>query len=86
MTAKVMQEALTTSSGRIDIHHAGTAMRFLTAYFSQLEGREVELTGSTRMQERPIKIFVEALRSLGASIQYEKEGRLSSFAYPREKN
>lgn len=71
--SKVMQEALTTSSGRIDIHHAGTAMRFLTAYFSQLEGREVLLTGSTRMQERPIKILVEALRSLGASIQYEKE-------------
>lgn len=71
--SKVMQEALTTSSGRIDIHHAGTAMRFLTAYFSQLEGREVVLTGSTRMQERPIKILVEALRSLGASIQYEKE-------------
>ena len=71
--SKVMQEALITSSGRINIHHAGTAMRFLTAYFSQLEGREVVLTGSTRMQERPIKILVEALRSLGASIQYEKE-------------
>lgn len=71
--SKVMEAALQTSSDLIDIHHAGTAMRFLTAYFSQLEGREVVLTGSSRMQERPIKILVEALRNLGASIQYEKE-------------
>ena len=48
-------------------------MRFLTAYFAHLEGREVVLTGSQRMQERPIKILVEALRSIGASITYEKE-------------
>jgi 3-phosphoshikimate 1-carboxyvinyltransferase len=56
----------------VDVHHAGTAMRFLTAYFSHLEGHEVVLTGSTRMQERPIKILVDALRSIGASIVYEK--------------
>lgn len=50
-------------------------MRFLTAYFSIQEGREVTLTGSERMKERPIGILVEALRILGAEISYlEKEG------------
>jgi 3-phosphoshikimate 1-carboxyvinyltransferase len=59
----------------IDVHHAGTAMRFLTAYFAIQEGKEVILTGSTRMKERPIKILVDALKQLGAEITYEeKEG------------
>jgi 3-phosphoshikimate 1-carboxyvinyltransferase len=59
----------------INIHHAGTAMRFLTAYFAIQEGTEVILTGSSRMKERPIQILVEALRQLGAAISYEeKEG------------
>ena len=70
--SKVMQEALESTSEVVDVHHAGTAMRFLTAYFSHLEGHEVVLTGSTRMQERPIKILVDALRSIGAYIVYEK--------------
>jgi len=48
-------------------------MRFLTAYFALQEGREVVLTGSSRMQERPIKVLVEALQQLGAKISYEKE-------------
>ena len=69
----VMESALNSTSDLIDIQHAGTAMRFLTAYFSQLEGREVVLTGSSRMQQRPIKILVEALKLLGANIEYEKE-------------
>ena len=69
----IMQAALKSTSDFIDINHAGTAMRFLTSYFSQLEGREVTLTGSERMQQRPIKILVDALRSLGASIEYEKK-------------
>lgn len=56
----------------IDIHHAGTAMRFLTAYFAIQEGKEVILTGSSRMKERPIKILVEALQQLGAEISYEE--------------
>jgi 3-phosphoshikimate 1-carboxyvinyltransferase len=56
----------------IDIHHAGTAMRFLTAYFAIQEGKEVLLTGSSRMKERPIKILVEALQQLGAEISYEE--------------
>lgn len=56
----------------IDIHHAGTAMRFLTAYFAIQVGKEVILTGSSRMKERPIKILVEALQQLGAAIIYEE--------------
>ncbi|MGB5363858.1 MAG: 3-phosphoshikimate 1-carboxyvinyltransferase, partial [Aureibaculum sp.] len=70
-----LTEALNSNTDIIDIGHAGTAMRFLTAYFSIIEGREVTLTGSERMQNRPIKILVEALRSLDAKIAYlEKEG------------
>ena len=71
--SKILEKALKSKEKIIDIHHAGTAMRFLTAYFSQLEGREVILTGSKRMQQRPIKILVDSLISLGADIYYEKE-------------
>ena len=71
--SEVMQKALNGNEEVVDIHHAGTAMRFLTAYFAVNEGREVVLTGSSRMQERPIKILVEALEQLGAKITYEKE-------------
>lgn len=67
-----MQMALASTSDTIDIHHAGTAMRFLTAYFSTRENREIVLTGSARMQERPIGILVDALRQIGADISYEK--------------
>ena len=70
---QAMQRGLASKDQTIDIGHAGTTMRFLTSYFSQLEGREVILTGSERMQQRPIKILVDALRSLGASIEYEKK-------------
>jgi 3-phosphoshikimate 1-carboxyvinyltransferase len=66
----LMAEALKSTSEVVDIHHAGTAMRFLTAYFSIQEGREVTLTGSKRMKERPIQILVEALQELGADIEY----------------
>jgi 3-phosphoshikimate 1-carboxyvinyltransferase len=71
--SEVMQKALKGNDEIVDIHHAGTAMRFLTAYFAVSEGREVVLTGSPRMQERPIKVLVEALEQLGAQITYEKE-------------
>jgi 3-phosphoshikimate 1-carboxyvinyltransferase len=71
--SEVMQKALVGSEEIVDIHHAGTAMRFLTAYFAVNEGREVVLTGSQRMTERPIKVLVEALQQLGAVITYEKE-------------
>ncbi len=71
----LMQKALKSTSSEINIGHAGTAMRFLTAYFSVKEGAEIVLTGSHRMKDRPVKILVEALTSLGANIQYlEKEG------------
>ena len=64
-----------TQYPKIDVHHAGTAMRFLTAYFAAQDGFEVQLTGSSRMKERPIKILVDALNELGAEISYiEKEG------------
>jgi 3-phosphoshikimate 1-carboxyvinyltransferase len=68
----VMNKALTGNDSVVDIHHAGTAMRFLTAYFATQAGREVVLTGSSRMQERPIKVLVDALTQLGAKITYEK--------------
>ena len=58
---------------KIDVHHAGTAMRFLTAYFAIQSNQEVVLTGSSRMKERPIHILVEALNSLGAQISYEEK-------------
>ncbi|WP_245871817.1 3-phosphoshikimate 1-carboxyvinyltransferase [Sediminicola luteus] len=68
--AQVMQAGLGKTEGEVDIHHAGTAMRFLTAFFATQAGREVLLTGSPRMKERPIKVLVEALQDLGADISY----------------
>ena len=56
----------------IDIKAAGTAMRFMTAYLSVMRGTHV-LTGTERMKKRPIKILVEALRTLGADIEYVGE-------------
>ncbi|QTE38474.1 3-phosphoshikimate 1-carboxyvinyltransferase [Mucilaginibacter gossypii] len=55
----------------VDIGPAGTAMRFLTAYYA-IQEDEVILTGSKRMKERPIGILVDALRELGANIDYEE--------------
>lgn len=73
--ARAMKEALSNTNTIIDIHHAGTAMRFLTAYFAIQENQEIVLTGSSRMKERPINILVDALNHLGAKITYqEKEG------------
>ncbi|AZI33253.1 3-phosphoshikimate 1-carboxyvinyltransferase [Kaistella carnis] len=72
---QLLQEALSSDAEIIDIHHAGTAMRFLTSYFALQEGRITVLTGSERMKERPIGSLVDALRHLGADITYvEKEG------------
>ena len=72
---KLMQEALTSKDSIIDINHAGTAMRFLTAYFASSPGKKVKITGSRRMQQRPIKTLVSALNNLGANISYlGKEG------------
>ena len=72
---QLLEKALNSNSETIDIHHAGTAMRFLTSYFSIQDGKTVVLTGSERMKQRPIKFLVDALRALGAEISYlEKEG------------
>lgn len=74
--SEVMSKALQNEQNKtlnpqiVDVHHAGTAMRFLTAFFAIQEGKEVILTGSNRMKERPIKILVEALQQLGAEISY----------------
>lgn len=70
----VMRRALRDKSERVDILAAGTAMRFLTAYLSVTPGRWL-ITGTERMRQRPIGILVDALRKLGAGIEYaEKEG------------
>ncbi|MDA9235208.1 3-phosphoshikimate 1-carboxyvinyltransferase [Polaribacter sp.] len=67
-----LQHALSSKASLIDIGHAGTAMRFLVGYFASKQNSEVILTGSERMQQRPIGILVEALRDLGADISYEE--------------
>ena len=54
----------------VDIGAAGTSMRFLTAFFASQEGAEVVMTGSERMKQRPIALLVDALRTLGAQIDY----------------
>ena len=70
-----MSAALRSKDEIINVNHAGTAMRFLTAYFSQIDGREVLITGSKRMQERPIGILVDSLNELGFEVRYlEKKG------------
>jgi len=70
----VMVKALSFQSEKMDIGAAGTAMRFLTAFLAGRAG-SWEITGSQRMKNRPIKILVDALKKLGAEIEYiEKEG------------
>lgn len=71
---RVTIAALNSDNNTIDIGAAGTAMRFLTAYFAVTPGTRV-LTGSERMRQRPIHLLVDALRELGADIEYlEHEG------------
>ena len=73
--AQVMQKGLAIDQGIVDIFHAGTAMRFLTSFFATQTGKSVELTGSPRMKQRPIKVLVDALTDLGADIRYvENDG------------
>jgi 3-phosphoshikimate 1-carboxyvinyltransferase len=72
--SRVLQQALFSNQNKFDIGHAGTAMRFLTAFLSKIVG-EWEVTGSERMKQRPIGILVNALNELGARIEYlEEEG------------
>ena len=72
---RVLYDALHSNEGHdFDIKAAGTAMRFLTAFLSKIVG-EWTITGTERMKNRPIKILVDALNSVGARIEYmEKEG------------
>ena len=69
---QAMTRGLSSAEETIDIGHAGTTMRFLTSYFATTAGAKKILTGSKRMQERPIKILVDALRAIGADIEYVK--------------
>ncbi|MXV37130.1 3-phosphoshikimate 1-carboxyvinyltransferase [Flavobacteriaceae bacterium Ap0902] len=69
---EVLKKALHSKENEIDVNHAGTAMRFLISYFATQSDKEVVLTGSNRMQERPIGPLVEALKSIGADISYMK--------------
>ena len=72
---QLLKKALSENTETVDIHHAGTAMRFLTSYYSIAEGKTTILTGSGRMKERPIKNLVTALQNLGVEIEYlENEG------------
>jgi 3-phosphoshikimate 1-carboxyvinyltransferase len=76
MKALCQTSALTTSNPKpttVDVHHAGTAMRFLTAYFAIQPNSNLILTGSSRMKERPIHILVKALNDLGAEISYQEK-------------
>ena len=65
-----MVSALTSNSAEINIGAAGTAMRFLTAYFAASPSRSVTLDGSERMRQRPISALVDTLRACGADIEY----------------
>lgn len=68
---KILEKLLESESSELDAHHAGTTYRFMTSYLSVSDG-EKELTGSSRMLERPIGALVDALRDLGADIKYER--------------
>lgn len=71
---RLMRELISSASEVLDVEDAGTTMRFLTAYCS-VTGRHKVITGTDRMKQRPLGILVDALRKLGAEIEYlEKEG------------
>ncbi|WP_246010683.1 3-phosphoshikimate 1-carboxyvinyltransferase [Hymenobacter perfusus] len=74
---QLMQRLLADPAAPVfDAEDAGTVMRFLTAYLA-MTGRQTELTGTARMQERPIKVLADALQELGARIEY-----LNQDGYP----
>jgi len=68
-----MINALSSNDLEIDVHHAGTAMRFLTAFYSTQPNKNIILTGSDRMKERPIGVLVKALNKIGSDIIFEKK-------------
>jgi 3-phosphoshikimate 1-carboxyvinyltransferase len=69
----VMVAALSSDEACVNIGAAGTAMRFLTAYYSSQPGREIVIDGTERMRHRPIAVLVDALRACGATIEYAGE-------------
>ena len=72
---QLMISAIESDKKEINIGHAGTAMRFLTAYFSSISKNPKILTGSDRMKQRPISVLVDALKDMGCDIKYlEKKG------------
>ena len=72
---QLMLSAIESDKKEINIGHAGTAMRFLTSYYSSISENSKILTGSNRMKQRPISILVDALKDLGCDIKYiEKSG------------
>ena len=72
---QLMLSAIESDKKEINIGHAGTAMRFLTSYYSSISENSKILTGSKRMKQRPISILVDALKDLGCDIEYiEKSG------------
>ena len=72
---QLMLSAINSDKKEINIGHAGTAMRFLTSYYSSISKNSKILTGSNRMKQRPISILVDALKHLGCDIEYvEKSG------------
>ena len=72
---QLMISAIESDKKEINVGHAGTAMRFLTAYFSSITKKSKVLTGSDRMRQRPISILVDALKDMGCDIEYlEKKG------------
>ena len=72
---KILQKSLNSKDFNLNVGHAGTAMRFLTAYLATQESKKFRLSGSKRMNERPIGILVKALNDLGFNINFiENEG------------
>lgn len=67
---KILEKNLNSTDSNLNVGHAGTAMRFLTAHLATLENKKFHLSGSKRMNERPIGILVKALNDLGFNINY----------------
>lgn len=87
---QLLNRLLQSDAETIDAEDAGTVMRFLTAYYA-VTGQEKELTGTDRMCQRPIKVLVDALRELGATIDYlQEEGypplQIKGFTYSGKKH
>lgn len=74
---QVLEKALLVIESEVDVGHAGTAMRFLTAYYAIQEGKITVLKGSKRMHQRPIAPLIDALKDMGAEIRY-----LENTGYP----